>query len=156
MKNQFKNQTKMRKRIRNVVNVTKESIEKVDLSRFFKSDIPKRSKMAANVKKEILIAFEVRDMFRDMSISSLLDEKREASVLKYETSYLNKVNLVDTVSKVEKTVVVPTAYDVVHDTILGTFRKGKNFVKHTVQTVDIIPTIDWNSFSYPQINNVES
>jgi len=156
MKNQFKNQTKMRKRIRNVVNVTKESIEKVDLSRFFKSDIPKRSKMAANVKKEILIAFEVRDMFRDMSISSILDEKREASVLKYETSYLNKVNLVDTVSKVEKTVVVPTAYDVVHDTILGTFRKGKNFVKHTVQTVDIIPIIDWNSFSYPQINNVES
>jgi hypothetical protein len=156
MKNQFKNQTKMRKRIRNVVNVTKESIEKVDLSRFFKSDIPKRSKMAANVKKEILIAFEVRDMFRDMSISSILDEKREASVLKYETSYFNKVNLVDTVSKVEKTVVVPTAYDVVHDTILGTFRKGKNFVKHTVQTVDIIPTIDWNSFSYPQINNVES
>lgn len=160
MKNQFKNQnqksTKMRKRVRRAVDLTKASIEKVDLSRFFKSDIPKRSKMAASVKREILIAFEVRDMFRGMSLSSILDEKREASVLKHETSLLNKVNVVDMVSRVEKTVVIPTAYDTVHDRILGTFRKGKNFVKHTMQTVDVIPTIDWNSFSYPPINNIES
>lgn len=57
--------------------MTKASIEKVDLSRFFKSEIPKRSKMAANVKREILIAFEVRDMFRSMSVSSILDDKEK-------------------------------------------------------------------------------
>ena len=148
MKNQMKTQTqtKMRKRIRRAVDMTKASIEKVDLSRFFKSDIPKRSKMAASV----------RDMFRSMSVSSILDDKREANVLKHETFTLNKVNIVDTITPVEKTVVIPTAYEVVHDVVLGTFRKGKNFVKHTVQTVDVIPTIDWNHFSYPPINNIES
>lgn len=77
-------------------------------------------------------------------------------MLKHETFTLNKVNLVDTVSPVEKTVVVPTAYEIVHDVVLGTYRKGKNFVKHTVQTVDVIPTMDWNHFSYPPINNLES
>ena len=156
MKNQMKTQTKMRKRIRRAVDMTKASIEKVDLSRFFKSDIPKRSKMAASVKREIFIAFEVRDMFRSMSVSSILDDKREANVLKHETFTLNKVNIVDTITPVEKTVVIPTAYEIVHDVVLGTFRKGKNFVKHTVQTVDVIPTIDWNHFSYPPINNIES
>jgi hypothetical protein len=156
--NQFKSpmKTKTRKRIHRVIDLTKASIEKVDLSRFFKSEIPKRSKMAAHVKREILIAFEVRDMFRSMSVSTILDEKREASVLKHETFDLNKVNVVDMVSKVEKTVVIPTAYDTVHDRILGTFRKGKNFVKHTMQTVEVVPTIDWNNFSYPPINNIES
>jgi hypothetical protein len=146
------NQTKMRKRIRRAVDMTKASIEKVDLSRFFKSDIPKRSKMAASVKREILIAFEVRDMFRSMNISSMLDEKREASVMHTDTFKLNKVNLVDRVTPCEKTVIVPTAYEIVNDAVLGTFRKGKNFIQHTIQGVEVVPSLDWDNFSYPKIN----
>ncbi len=71
--------------------------------------------------------------------------------MRHETFALNKVKVVDTITPVEKTVVVPTAYDIVHDAVLGTYRKGKNFVKHTVQTVDVIPTLDWNHFSFPAI-----
>lgn len=152
MKNQMKTQTKMRKRIRRAVDMTKASIEKVDLSRFFKSEIPKRSKMAASVKREILIAFEVRDMFRSMNISSMLDEKREASVMHTDTFKLNKVNLVDRVTPCEKTVIVPTAYEIVNDAVLGTFRKGKNFIQHTIQGVEVVPSLDWDNFSYPKIN----
>jgi hypothetical protein len=152
MKNQMKTQTKMRKRIYRAVDMTKASIEKVDLSRFFKSDIPKRSKMAASVKREILIAFEVRDMFRSMNISSMLDEKREASVMHTDTFKLNKVNLVDRVTSCEKTVIVPTAYEIVNDAVLGTFRKGKNFIQHTIQGVEVVPSLDWDNFSYPKIN----
>jgi hypothetical protein len=152
MKNQMKTQTKMRKRIHRAVDMTKASIEKVDLSRFFKSDIPKRSKMAASVKREILIAFEVRDMFRSMNISSMLDEKREASVMHTDTFKLNKVNLVDRVTPCEKTVIVPTAYEIVNDAVLGTFRKGKNFIQHTIQGVEVVPSLDWDNFSYPKIN----
>jgi len=145
------NVKKLRKRIRRTVDATKVTIEKVDLSRFFTPKVPKRSKMAAMTKKEILLSFEVRDMFRNLSVSAILDDKREASVMRHETFSLNKVKLVDTITPVEKTVVVPTAYDIVHDAVLGTYRKGKNFVKHTVQTVDVIPTLDWNHFSFPAI-----
>jgi hypothetical protein len=145
------NVKKLRKRIRRTVDATKVTIEKVDLSRFFTPKVPKRSKMAAMTKKEILLSFEVRDMFRNLSVSTILDDKREASVMRHETFSLNKVKVVDTITPVEKTVVVPTAYDIVHDAVLGTYRKGKNFVKHTVQTVDVIPTLDWNHFSFPTI-----
>lgn len=145
------NVKKLRKRIRKTVDATKVTIEKVDLSRFFTPKVPKRSKMAAMTKKEILLSFEVRDMFRNLSVSAILDDKREASVMRHETFSLNKVKVVDTITPVEKTVVVPTAYDIVHDAVLGTYRKGKNFVKHTVQTVDVIPTLDWNHFSFPAI-----
>lgn len=145
------NVKKLRKRIRRTVDATKVTIEKVDLSRFFTPKVPKRSKMAAMTKKEILLSFEVRDMFRNLSVSAILDDKREASVMRHETFSLNKVKVVDTITPVEKTVVVPTAYDIVHDAVLGTYRKGKNFVKHTVQTVDVIPTLDWNHFSFPAI-----
>ena len=145
------NVKKLRKRIRRTVDATKVTIEKVDLSRFFTPKVPKRSKMAAMTKKEILLSFEVRDMFRNLSVSAILDDKREASVMRHETFSLNKVKVVDTITPVEKTVVVPTAYDIVHDAVLGTYRKGKNFVKHTVQTVDVIPTLDWNHFSFPTI-----
>ena len=150
------NVKKLRKRIRRTVDATKVTIEKVDLSRFFTPKVPKRPKMAAMTKKEILLSFEVRDMFRNLSVSAILDDKREASVMRHETFALNKVKLVDTITPVEKTIVVPTAYEIVHDAVLGTFRKGKNFVKHTVQTIDVIPTMDWNHFSYPPINNIES
>jgi hypothetical protein len=145
------NVKKLRKRIRRTVDATKVTIEKVDLSRFFTPKVPKRSKMAAMTKKEILLSFEIRDMFRNLSVSAILDDKREASVMRHETFSLNKVKVVDTITPVEKTVVVPTAYDIVHDAVLGTYRKGKNFVKHTVQTVDVIPTLDWNHFSFPAI-----
>jgi hypothetical protein len=146
------NTKKLRRRIRKTVDATKVTIEKVDLSRFFKKDIPKRPSYLAAKKKEILISFEVRDMFRNMNLSSLLDEKREASVMRHDTFALNKVNVIDRITPVEKTVTVPTAYEIVNDAVLGTFRKGKNFIQHTIKSVEVIPSLDWDHFSYPKIN----
>jgi hypothetical protein len=149
--NQFKNKIKKtRNRIR--VYLNEPSVEKIDLSKFFRQEIPKRNFYSAAKKREILIAFEVRDMFRDMSIKTILDEKRESNVLEKDTSNLNKVKVVDCITSVEKTVVVPTAFDIVNDAVLGTFRKGKNFIQHTIQSVEVIPTLDWDHFSYPKIN----
>jgi hypothetical protein len=142
---QFK---KLRKRIQSA----QTTIEKVDLSKFFKKDVPKRPSYLAAKKREILISFEVRDMFRNMNISSILDEKREASVMHTDTFNLNKVNVVDRVTPCEKTVIVPTAYEIVNDAVLGTFRKGKNFIQHTIQGVEVLPSLDWENFSYPKIN----
>jgi hypothetical protein len=142
---QFK---KLRKRIQSA----QTTIEKVDLSKFFKKDVPKRPSYLAAKKREILISFEVRDMFRNMNISSILDEKREASVMHTDTFNLNKVNVVDRVTPMEKTVTVPTAYEIVNDAVLGTFRKGKDFVKLTIQGVEVLPSLDWDNFSYPKIN----
>lgn len=142
---QFK---KLRKRIQSA----QTTIEKVDLSKFFKKDVPKRPSYLAAKKREILISFEVRDMFRNMNISSILDEKREASVMHTDTFNLNKVNVVDRVTPMEKIVTVPTAYEIVNDAVLGTFRKGKDFVRLTIQGVEVLPSLDWDNFSYPKIN----
>lgn len=136
---------KLRKRILKSSNV---SVEKIDTTRFFKTKMIKRSLLAASVKREISLSFEVRDMFRELSGINLRNT--------VETKELSKIPVVDRITPVQKTVIVPTAYDVVQDAVLGTFRKGKQFVQTQVEKLEVLPVIDWEHFSYPILHNIEN
>jgi hypothetical protein len=127
----------MRKRIQTQL----KSIEKVTLSHLKAFQVKARSK---NELKDKLNEYEkyrhgeIIRMFKSMSYNTELDERRECR-------YLSKVQTKDTIVTVNRTVVVPTSYEILNDTVLGMYRIGKNFVKRTIKKAEVVPVIDWNT-----------
>lgn len=117
--------------------IIKQTSEKVNLTRFYRTKINRRKPIDAETKRQLMLSFEVRDMFRELSGINLRE--------KTEINVLSKVNTVDQITPVQKTVVVPTAYEVVQDAVLGTFRKGKQFVQTQVEKLEVLPVIDWST-----------
>lgn len=127
--------TMKRNRIRkSSINTT---VEKVDLSHLKAFKVKKRNPVDANWKRERLLAFEVRDMFRSLTVDNILFEKGQSRLAKVETR--------PTISKVEKTVSHPTSYRMVKDTVLGMYRIGQNFVRTQIEVLEVQDVIDWNT-----------
>jgi hypothetical protein len=81
---------------------------------------------------------EIIHMFKIMSYKTELDERRDCR-------HLSKVFTKDTIINVNRTVVVPTSYEMMNDTVLGIYRVGKDFVKRKIKKAEVVPVIDWNT-----------
>lgn len=120
-----------------------QSVEKVDLSHLRAFQVKARTSSEFREKLnqyERIRHAEIIAMFKKMSYKTELDEKRECR-------HLSKVQTKDTIINVNRTVVVPTSYEIINDTVLGMYRVGKNFVKRKIRRPEVVPVIDWNTLS---------
>lgn len=83
---------------------------------------------------------EIIHMFKTMSYKTELDERRDCR-------HLSKLATKDTIINVNRTVVVPTSYQMMNDTVLGMYRVGKDFVKRKIRRPEVVPVIDWNTLT---------
>lgn len=113
-----------------------QSYEKVDTSRFFK--VKARSIKKALDKLEFIHTLEVRDMFRSLTVDTILADKREARVnLTYRQA-------------VEKEIAIPiktvTATEYKETGNLG-FGYPQftpcNFIERFQLKVEVVPTVEW-------------
>jgi hypothetical protein len=79
-------------------------------------------------------------MFKGLSYDSMLNEKRDLR-------HLSKPPVKEQVVSFKKRIVFATSYDVLQDSILGTYRRGKNYVKRKIDAMEVVPVIDWDSFA---------
>lgn len=122
-------------RKRNCKTVDGVTYEKVDTSRFFQ--VKARSVRSALKKLEFIHTLEVKDMFRSLTVESLLADKREARFL-------------STREAVEQTVSYPVKTAVATDYRetgeLG-FKYPKftpcNFIERIQLITETIPTVGW-------------
>jgi hypothetical protein len=115
-------------------------VEKVSLSHLRAFRIESRPKQDALTRKERLLTYEIRDMFKGLSYDSMLNEKRDLR-------HLSKPPVKEQVVSFKKRIVFATSYDVLQDSILGTYRRGKNYVKRKIDAMEVVPVIDWDSFA---------
>ena len=126
--------------MRQRVNKPTQTVEKVELSHLRAFRIESRTKFDALTRQERLLAYEVRTMFKHLSYDSVLNEKRDLR-------HVSKPPVKEQIVPFKKKVVMATSYDVLHDTILGTYRRGKNYVKRKVDAMEVVSVIDWDSFA---------
>jgi len=126
--------------MRNRFTKTVQVIEKVNLSHLRAFRIEARPKQDAMTRKERLLSYEIRDMFKNLSYETMINEKRDLR-------HLSKPPVKDQIVSFKKKVVYATSYDILQDTILGTYRRGKNYVKRKIDAMEVVPVIDWDSFA---------
>lgn len=119
---------------------TVQVVEKVSLSHLRAFRIEARPKQDALTRKERLLSYEIRDMFKNLSYETMINEKRDLR-------HLSKPPVKDQIVSFKKKVVYATSYDVLQDTILGTYRRGKNYVKRKIDAMEVVAVIDWDSFA---------
>jgi len=126
--------------MRNRFTKTVQVVEKVNLSHLRAFRIEARPKQDAMTRKERFLSYEIRDMFKNLSYETMINEKRDLR-------HLSKPPVKDQIVSFKKKVVYATSYDVLQDTILGTYRRGKNYVKRKIDAMEVVPVIDWDSFA---------
>jgi hypothetical protein len=126
--------------MRNRFTKTVQVVEKVNLSHLRAFRIEARPKQDALTRKERLLSYEIRDMFKNLSYETMINEKRDLR-------HLSKPPVKDQIVSFKKKVVYATSYDVLQDTILGTYRRGKNYVKRKIDAMEVVPALDWDSFA---------
>jgi hypothetical protein len=126
--------------MRNRFTKTVQVVEKVNLSHLRAFRIEARPKQDAMTRKERLLSYEIRDMFKNLSYETMINEKRDLR-------HLSKPPVKDQIVSFKKKVIYATSYDVLQDTILGTYRRGKNYVKRKIDAMEVVPVIDWDSFA---------
>lgn len=113
-----------------------QSYERVDLSRFFR--VKARSVKKALDKLEFIHTKEVRDMFRSLTVDTILADKREART---NLSYRNAVEQQVTVP-IKTT--VPTEYKETGDLGFGYPKYTPcNFVERLQLVTQVIPVVGW-------------
>lgn len=117
------------------------NVERVDLSHLKAFRVKARPEHEAMTKQERLLTWEVRDMFKHLSYDTVLNEKRDCR-------HLSKPPVKEQIVPFKKKVTFATSYDILHDTVLGTYRRGKNFVKRRVDAMEVVQVIDWDNFAY--------
>ena len=112
------------------------SYEKVDLSRFFKVKV--RSAKKALHKLEFIHTKEVRDMFRSLTVDTILADKREARVnLTYREAVEQEVTV-----PIKTT--MPTEYKETGDLGFGYPRFTPcNFVERLQLVTQVVPVVGW-------------
>ena len=129
--------------MRNRIVKTKQVAEKVSLDhlRAFQVKARNYEQIKDKLKEyERIRHQEIIHMFKTMSYNTQLNERRDCR-------QLSKVSTKETIINVNRTVVVPTSYQVMNDTVLGMYRVGKNFVKRKIRRPEVVPVIDWNTLS---------
>jgi len=95
-----------------------------------------RTKRFISKKLERIREVEISNMFKHLTIDSILDEKR---YLKTLTQLPTK----QTIISVREEVVVPQDYEIIPDIILGNIRVGKNYLKTFIERLEVVSVIDW-------------
>ena len=95
-----------------------------------------RTKRFISKKLERIREVEISNMFKHLTIDSILDEKR---YLKTLTQLPTK----QTIIPVREEVVVPQDYEIIPDIILGNIRVGKNYLKTFIERLEVVSVIDW-------------
>jgi len=95
-----------------------------------------RTKRFISKKLERVREVEISNMFKHLTIDSILDEKR---YLKTLTQLPTK----QTIISVREEVVVPQDYEIIPDIILGNIRVGKNYLKTFIERLEVVSVIDW-------------
>jgi tRNA G37 N-methylase Trm5 len=79
---------------------------------------------------------EISQMFKYLTIDSILEEKR---YLKSLTQLPTK----QTIISVQEEIVVPQDYEIIPDIVLGNIRVGKNYLKTFIERLEVVSVIDW-------------
>jgi len=95
-----------------------------------------RTKRFISKKLERVREVEISNMFKHLTIDSILDEKR---YLKTLTQLPTK----QTIIPVREEVVVPQDYEIIPDIVLGNIRVGKNYLKTFIERLEVVSVIDW-------------
>ena len=95
-----------------------------------------RTKRFISKKLERIREVEISNMFKHLTIDSILDEKR---YLKTLTQLPTK----QTIIPVQEEVVVPQDYEIIPDIVLGNIRVGKNYLKTFIERLEVVSVIDW-------------
>jgi tRNA G37 N-methylase Trm5 len=95
-----------------------------------------RTKRFISKKLERVREVEISNMFKHLTIDSILDEKR---YLKTLTQLPTK----QTIIPVQEEVVVPQDYEIIPDIVLGNIRVGKNYLKTFIERLEVVSVIDW-------------
>ena len=95
-----------------------------------------RTKRFISKKLERIREVEISNMFKHLTIDSILNEKR---YLKTLTQLPTK----QTIISVKEEIVVPQDYEVIPDIVLGNIRVGKNYLKTFIERLEVVSVIDW-------------
>lgn len=79
---------------------------------------------------------EITQMFKYLTVDSILEEKR---YLKSLTQLPTK----QTIISVQEEIVVPQDYEIIPDIVLGNIRVGKNYLKTFIERLEVVSVIDW-------------
>lgn len=79
---------------------------------------------------------EISQMFKYLTVDSILEEKR---YLKSLTQLPTK----QTIISVQEEIVVPQDYEIIPDIVLGNIRVGKNYLKTFIERLEVVSVIDW-------------
>jgi len=95
-----------------------------------------RTKRFISKKLERIREVEISNMFKHLTIDSILDEKRYLKTL-------TQLSTKQTIISVREEVVVPQDYEIIPDIILGNIRVGKNYLKTFIERLEVVSVIDW-------------
>lgn len=95
-----------------------------------------RTKRFISKKLERIRENEITQMFKYLTIDSILKEKR---YLKSLTQLPTK----QTIIPVQEEIVVPQDYEIIPDIVLGSIRVGKNYLKTFIERLEVVSVIDW-------------
>ena len=79
---------------------------------------------------------EISQMFKYLTVDSILEEKR---YLKSLTQLPTK----QTIIPVQEEIVVPQDYEIIPDIVLGSIRVVKNYLKNFIERLEVVSVIDW-------------
>ena len=95
-----------------------------------------RTKRFILKKLERIRENEISQMFKYLTVDSILEEKR---YLKSLTQLPTK----QTIISVQEEIVVPQDYEIIPDIVLGNIRVGKNYLKTFIERLEVVSVIDW-------------
>lgn len=95
-----------------------------------------RTKRFISKKLERIRENEITQMFKYLTVDSILKEKR---YLKSLTQLPTK----QTIIPVQEEIVVPQDYEIIPDIVLGSIRVGKNYLKTFIERFEVVSVIDW-------------
>lgn len=95
-----------------------------------------RTKRFISKKLERIRENEITQMFKYLTVDSILKEKR---YLKSLTQLPTK----QTIISVQEEIVVPQDYEIIPDIVLGSIRVGKNYLKTFIERFEVVSVIDW-------------
>ena len=96
----------------------------------------KYSKYSKLDKLERIQEREIKRMFKNLTVKSMIDEK----------TYLKSLRELPTTKQVIsflKEVTVPQSYETLHDVVLGDYKVGKNYLKTFIEKSEVVSVINW-------------
>ena len=125
----------MRKRIQNQSPIAEKVYSTKPLNEF-PIQSRKTFKYSKLDKLERIQEREIKRMFKNLTVKSMIDEK----------TYLRSLRELPTTKQVIsflKEVTVPQNYETLHDVVLGDYKVGKNYLKTFIEKSEVVSVINW-------------